>query len=68
MTSLAEERLIPIAVIEEVAVENGVELHPRSVLLGYLFGRAVCEDRRLLVDPDHLRAYSRSLLRRFPGE
>lgn len=58
------ERLIPISVLEEVAREEGHELHPSSLLFGYLFGRAVSDDPRLLTDRDHLRAYTRSLLRR----
>jgi hypothetical protein len=62
------DRVVPVKVVEDLARQEGLDLDARSVLIGYLFGRAATEDRRLLTDPDHLRAWLRPILRRYPGE
>lgn len=56
----------PLVVLEKMAVETGVAIDPRSLLFGYLFGRAACEDGRLLTDNERLRAFARPLLVRLP--
>lgn len=55
-----------IDALEKLAADDGVETHRYSILLGYLFGRAACDDRRLLTDLDHLRAWARPILKRLP--
>lgn len=63
---MAGERIVPVEEIAKVALEHEIELDGRSLLLGYLFGHAVHEDRRLLTDREHLRAYTRSVITRLP--
>lgn len=58
---------MPLDEIEKVAREQGVDLTTRNALLiGYLLGRAATDDRRLLTDREHLRAYGRNLMTRLP--